>query len=70
MPDLLTERELDKRLRWPLGRAERLARRGKLPHVVLPDGTIRFEWETIEPLIVRVEAEASVVSSGEAARHA
>ena len=43
--------EIDKRLTWPLGRAERLARRGKLPHVVLPDGSIRFLWDQIEPLI-------------------
>jgi hypothetical protein len=51
--------EIDKRLNWPLGRAERLARRRKLPHVVLPDGSIRFEWEAIEPLLVRVPAEDS-----------
>lgn len=69
MPELLTERELDKRLRWPLGRAQRLARRGKLPHVLLPDATIRFEWETIEPLIVRVDRDA-VPPTREAARHA
>ena len=43
--------EIDKRLTWPLGRAERLARRQKLPHVVLPDGSIRFVWDQIEPLI-------------------
>jgi len=43
--------EIDKRLTWPLGRAERLARRGKLPHVVLPDGSIRFRWDQIKPLI-------------------
>lgn len=43
--------EIDKRLTWPLGRAERLARRGRLPHVVLPDGSIRFRWDQIEPLI-------------------
>ena len=29
--------EVDQRLNWSLGRAERLARREKLPHVVLPD---------------------------------
>lgn len=46
--------EIDKRLNWPLGRAERLARRRKLPHVRLPDGSIRFEWEAIEPLLERV----------------
>jgi hypothetical protein len=43
--------EIDKKLTWPLGRAERLARRGRLPHVVLPDGSIRFRWDQIEPLI-------------------
>ncbi len=46
--------EIDKRLNWPLGRAERLARRRKLPHVRLPDGSIRFEWEAIEALLERV----------------
>ena len=44
--------EIDKRLAWPLGKAERLARRGRLPHLRLPDGSIRFRWEDIEPLIV------------------
>jgi hypothetical protein len=48
--------EIDKRLTWPLGRSERLARRGKLPHVLLPDGSIRFEWVDIEQLIVRMPA--------------
>ena len=51
---LLYGEDIDNRLNWPLGRASRLAKRGKLPHVVLPDGSIRFEWEAIEPLIVRV----------------
>ena len=41
--------DIDKRLNWPLGRAERLARRKKLPHVLLPDGAMRFRWEDIEP---------------------
>ncbi len=43
--------DIDKKITWPLGRAERLARRGKLPHIVLPDGSIRFRWDQIEPLI-------------------
>lgn len=47
--------QIDKRITWPLGRAEQLARRGKLPHVVLPDGSIRFLWDSIEPLIRVVE---------------
>jgi hypothetical protein len=46
--------EVDQRLNWPLGRAERLARRHRLPHILLPDGSIRFEWEQIEKLLLRV----------------
>ncbi len=49
--------EIDKKLTWPLGRAERLARRGKLPHIVLPDGSIRFRWDQIEPLIRVVDTD-------------
>ncbi len=48
--------DLDKRLGWKPGRAERLARQRRLPHVLLPDGSIRFKWEEIEPLIVAVPA--------------
>ena len=48
--------ELDKRLGWKPGRAERLARQRRLPHTLLPDGSIRFEWKQIEPLIVHVPA--------------
>jgi hypothetical protein len=47
--------DVDRRLGWQPGRAERLARRRRLPHVLLPDGSIRFEWDKIEPLIVRVQ---------------
>ena len=49
--------DIDKRLSWPLGRAERLARRREIPHVVLPDGSVRFTWEQIEPLIRVVPAD-------------
>jgi hypothetical protein len=48
--------DIDKRLNWKPGRAERMARRKQLPHVLLPDGEIRFIWEEIEPLIKRVPA--------------
>lgn len=58
MPFLLPE-EIDQRLNWPAGKAERLARRKKLPHVVLPDGSIRFEWEQIEPTLKRVPAKGA-----------
>jgi hypothetical protein len=48
--------DVDRRLNWPLGRAERLARRGRLPHVVLPDSSVRFEWESVQSLIQRIPA--------------
>jgi hypothetical protein len=48
--------DVDKRMGWNPGRAERLARQRRLPHVILPDGSIRFDWREIEPLIVRVPA--------------
>ncbi len=53
---LLYPEDVDCRLNWPLGRAERLARRKCLPHVVLPDGSIRFCWSEIEPLLRHVAA--------------
>ena len=47
--------DIDRRLNWPLGRAQRLAKRQKLPHVILPDGSIRFEWEQVEHQIKVIE---------------
>jgi len=48
--------EIDKRVGWPLGRADKLARKRLLPHLLLPDGAIRFQWDEISPLIVPVPA--------------
>lgn len=48
--------DVDRRLGWKPGHAERLARQRRLPYVLLPDGSIRFDWAEIEPLIVRVRA--------------
>jgi hypothetical protein len=56
--------EIDQRLSWPLGRAARLARRQQLPHVVLPDGSIRFEWPTIEAMVKRVPLDHSSEAEG------
>jgi len=53
MQRFLYGEQIDKRLNWPLGRAERLARQGQIPHVILPDGAIRFEWQAIEKLLCR-----------------
>jgi hypothetical protein len=63
--NLLESADIDRRLSWPIGRAERLARRGKLPHLVLPDGAIRFRWEQIEPLIRVVDASNGGSEAGE-----
>jgi hypothetical protein len=49
--DLLFPEDIDARLSWPPGRAARLARRGRLPHYILPDGSIRLRWGEIAPLI-------------------
>ena len=46
--------EVDQRLNWPLGRADRLARQRRLPHVLLPDGAVRFDWAVVERLILPV----------------
>jgi len=45
---LLTSSDLDKRLRYPRGRAARLARRGYIPFIALPDGSVRFDPKVIE----------------------
>jgi hypothetical protein len=50
----LTPEQLDDRLSWPPGRAEKLARQRRLPHVMLPDGRIRFIWEQVERYITYV----------------
>lgn len=51
---LLYPEDVDQRLNWPIGRAERLARQRRLPYVLLPDGSIRFRWEQIEQLVLSV----------------
>lgn len=52
---LLYPDDIDTRLNWPAGRAQQLARRRKLPHYVLPDGSIRFIWEEVVGLVRRVQ---------------
>jgi len=48
---LLTGIEIDELFRYPQGRAARLAKQGKLPSIVLPDGSIRFSRNDIEAVI-------------------
>jgi len=52
--ELLYPDDIDSRLNWPTGRTSRLARSGKLPHYVLPDGSIRLRWDEIMPLVQHV----------------
>jgi hypothetical protein len=56
--------DVDRRLGWKSGTAERLARQRRLPYVLMPDGAIRFEWAEIEPLIVRVRAVTAAATEG------
>ena len=51
--------QIDGILNWPLGTSARLARRGKLPHYRLPDGSLRFDRAEIEQLIVYVRADVA-----------
>ena len=62
---LLYPEEIDQRLNWPLGRAERLARQRRLPYVLLPDGSIRLRWEEIEPLVLEVRAAVTAKGAGQ-----
>ena len=52
--ELVYPDEIDLRLNWPPGRTSRLARTGKLPHYILPDGSIRLRWDEIELLVQHV----------------
>lgn len=49
--ELYKPTEVDEILRYPFGKSERLARRGKLPHILLPSGDIRFRKADIENLV-------------------
>jgi hypothetical protein len=51
MSSLLTARQVDRLLLYPRGRSARLAKAGKLTHVTLPDGELRFRAADIAELI-------------------
>ena len=59
--ELLYPDDIDSRLNWPPGRTSRLARSGKLPHYVLPDGSIRLRWDEVTPLVQHVPIEGKAV---------
>jgi hypothetical protein len=51
MTALLMPHDVDRILRYPSGRSERLAKAGKLPCIRLPDGSIRFDEDQIKTLL-------------------
>jgi hypothetical protein len=55
--ELVYPEQIDQWLDWPLGTAARLVRRRRLPHYVLPDGSIRLCPKEVEALVLRVPAE-------------
>ncbi len=48
---LLKPAEVDLFLRYPIGRSLKLAKKGLLPHIILPDGEIRFNEEDVQGLL-------------------
>ncbi|QEL15619.1 hypothetical protein [Limnoglobus roseus] len=52
--DLINADEVDRRFLWLTGTAEKLAKKSKLPHYRLPDGSLRFVWAELESLICRI----------------
>jgi len=50
---LLKPGEVDIMLRYPTGRTLRLAKAGRIPHIVLPDGEIRIEEQQIKRILLR-----------------
>lgn len=47
MTELLTPAEVDEVLRLNPGQAQRMAKRGQLPAIVLPGGLVRFHRDAI-----------------------
>ena len=51
MNTLLKPHEVDAVLRWPRGKTARLARRGRIPCLVLPDGSLRFDEAVLRKML-------------------
>lgn len=51
MAEFLTPEEVDEILKLPSGKARRLAKRGRLPAVILADGTVRFDKEKLSAFL-------------------
>jgi len=47
MAEILTPEQVDEMWKLPRGKAQRLARRGALPALLFPDGTVRFDADEL-----------------------
>jgi predicted site-specific integrase-resolvase len=63
--ELLTSREVDRLFRYSSGKAVRLAKAGRLPHIILPDGSIRFREKDIEGLLTGCPSPSQMVAAQE-----
>ena len=61
---LLKPREVDLMLRYPVGRTARLAKRGLLPCIQLPDGEIRFRESDLRMILTNQGNEARGSTDG------
>jgi len=53
MDRFLTPGEVDELLSLQRGKAKRLAKKGVMPALILPDGTVRFNQELLRDWILR-----------------
>lgn len=49
--ELIKPKDVDLIMQWPFGKSSRLARQGRMPHIVLPDGQIRFDPAEVENIL-------------------
>ena len=59
MRELFTDRELDVLLRFTAGHSRRLAERGLIRAIRLPDGSLRFDARDIEEMLELCETHAA-----------
>jgi len=70
MTRLMTPEAVDNLFIYPSGRARRLARKKLLPHIVLPDGSIRFDSDKMEQLLADgIIPAASSTARGQEVKH-
>jgi hypothetical protein len=58
--ELLKPREVDLVLRYPPGKSLRLAKKGLIPYIVLPDGEVRFREEDLRQLLAPGHREGQI----------